>query len=30
MSKQWYGNIINRIEEGRNAKEIVPGMDITM
>lgn len=27
---KWYGNVINRIEEGKNAKEIVPGMDITM
>ena len=30
MSKQWYGNIINRIEEGKSVPEIKPGTDITM
>ena len=27
---KWYGNVINRIEEGRTAPEIKEGMDITM
>ena len=30
MSKKWYGNIINRIEEGKSIPEIKPGTDITM
>lgn len=30
MGKRWYGNVINRLEEGRTVPEIKPGMDITM
>lgn len=30
MSKIWYGNLMNRLEEGRTVPEIKEGMDITM
>lgn len=30
MAKRWYGNVINRIEEGRTVPEITEGTDITM
>lgn len=30
MAKRWYGNVINRIEEGRTVPEIKEGTDITM
>lgn len=30
MAKKWYGNVINRLEEGRRVPEIKPDMDITM
>lgn len=30
MAIKWYGNVINRIEEGRTVPEIKEGMDITM
>lgn len=30
MGKRWYGNVINRIEEGRSVPEIKEDMDITL
>lgn len=30
MSKRWYGNVINRINEGKVLEPIKPGTDITM
>ena len=30
MSERWYGNVINRIEEGKKVPEIKEGTDITM
>lgn len=30
MGKRWYGNVINRLEEGRAVPEIKKDMDITM
>jgi len=30
MAKRWYGNVVNRIEEGRTIPEIKEGTDITM
>lgn len=29
MAKRWYGNVINRLEEGRTIPEITVGTDIT-